>query len=111
MINKEEYYKLYKELYVTCIDNGEVFPNSLVSVIVPVEYRFTPDEKKSVDARLTDENKLKIHRKLLSRRQDELELMGYDDYIVRCDEYNEMELSGFVKKYPSFKSIMDIGDG
>ncbi len=105
-IDNEEYFKLYKELYVHCLNKGEIIPNILTDIIIPVEYRFTVDEKRRLDNGVSAKNKLKIYSKLLNRRQDELELIHYTDYMDRINEYNENELLEFVGKYPYFKSII-----
>lgn len=104
-IDEEEYFKKYKDIYKVCIKNGEVFPTLFSLIYLPDQYRFREVEKEKLDNSISFEMRKEIEKKSVNKRLIERNIMVFEDYEDKINEFYMNELVEFFRKYPEFKII------
>ena len=100
-ININEYYKKYKDIVNTCMEDKIILPFILSTYYVPKDYNIEGTFTGSSDV---------FKKQYFERRKKEEEIYnstkGSKKRLERIVEYYESELINFIKKYPQFQIII-----
>ena len=106
--NLMEVYKHYKDIKLTCVNEGYLLPFRLVTLDVPKEYDFSRSEWDGIIEGLSDDVYSSIYDAMIVRRRKELELFRDrgDDFYSLVEQFYDDELDVFLRRFPKFKGIV-----
>ena len=107
-INENEYFKMYKDIIRTCLEDGYVLPGRLEIIEVPEEYDYTYEEK--LDFKISVESSRKRQQMMMERElryaDIDVEFSDQKNWSQAYIKIENEELLEFISSYPQFKAVL-----